>query len=161
MKTIYFVRHAKSSWKYDVIDHERPLKSRGITDAGLVSSYVAPKLIAPQKIFSSNATRALSTAEFFKKAWNISETDFSTHYDLYDFSGQQVLDFISDIDNALTTVMIVGHNHALTSIVNMLGDRVIDLVPTSGFVILQFETNSWKSLQNGSTLKTVFPRDLK
>lgn len=26
MKKLILVRHAKSSWEYDVIDHERPLK---------------------------------------------------------------------------------------------------------------------------------------
>ena len=29
MKTLILVRHAKSSWKYDLTDHERPLKKRG------------------------------------------------------------------------------------------------------------------------------------
>ena len=33
MKTLYIVRHAKSSWEYDSIeDIDRPLKKRGIKD---------------------------------------------------------------------------------------------------------------------------------
>ena len=39
MKTLYIVRHAKSSWEYDGIkDIDRPLKKRGINDAYLISS---------------------------------------------------------------------------------------------------------------------------
>ena len=38
MKTLYIVRHAKSSWEYpSVKDIDRPLKERGINDAYLIS----------------------------------------------------------------------------------------------------------------------------
>ena len=34
MKTLYLMRHAKSSWKDShLMDHERPLKKRGRKDA--------------------------------------------------------------------------------------------------------------------------------
>ncbi len=33
MKNLYLVRHAKSSWEYDLTDHERPLNKRGFKDA--------------------------------------------------------------------------------------------------------------------------------
>ena len=69
MKTLYMARHAKSSWEHDVIDHERPLKKRGNKDAKLVSKHVAPLVETPQLIVSSDATRALSTAMYFKKAF--------------------------------------------------------------------------------------------
>ena len=32
-RTLVLVRHAKSSWDYDVDDHERPLSARGRRDA--------------------------------------------------------------------------------------------------------------------------------
>ena len=38
MKTLYIVRHAKSSWAYDVKDIDRPLKKRGSDDASLISN---------------------------------------------------------------------------------------------------------------------------
>lgn len=37
MKNLILIRHAKSSWEHDVIDHERPLKDRGITDTNMIS----------------------------------------------------------------------------------------------------------------------------
>ena len=44
MKTLYIVRHAKSSWEYDGIkDIDRPLKKRGINDAYLVSTVLEKK----------------------------------------------------------------------------------------------------------------------
>jgi len=161
MKYIYMVRHAKSSWKHDVIDHERPLKSRGNNDAKLVSTHVKNSLPRPQKIISSDAKRASTTAEYFKNAWSIGDEDFSTSYEMYDFSGRQVMDTIAKLDNTLDLVMLVGHNHAFTSIANMLGSEYIDNFPTSGFVYLQFDVDSWDKVQTGKTVQTVFPRDLK
>jgi|SRR5690606_11083657 len=161
MKTLYLVRHAKSSWKHDVDDHKRPLKKRGESDGKLVSAKAKTEIDPPQKIISSDATRAFSTAQFFKNALNVSDANFETNHDLYDFSGQNVMRIIKSLDNSLDKVMLVGHNHAFTSVANMLGDQFIDNVPTCGFVMLQFEEKKWSDITTGKTVKTIFPRDLK
>ncbi len=161
MKTLYLVRHAKSSWKHDVDDHKRPLKERGQSDGQLVSNKVSKEIEPPQKIISSDATRAFSTAQFFKEALNISDANFEINHDLYDFSGQNVMRIIKALNNNLDSVMIVGHNHAFTSIANMLGNRYIENVPTCGFVMLRFDEKEWSEITTGKTVKTIFPRDLK
>jgi len=161
MKTLYLVRHAKSSWKHDVIDHKRPLKGRGKRDGALVSNYLKDEVKAPQKIITSDATRALETATYFKKAFAIDDLDFETNHGLYDFSGQQVMEIIKNLPKAVKRVMIVGHNHAFTSIANMLGNTYIDNVPTCGFVELRFEEDHWNDITTGKTIRTLFPRDLK
>lgn len=161
MKTLYMVRHAKSSWKHDVDDHKRPLKTRGENDGNLVSKKASSEIEPPQKIISSDATRALTTAQFFKEAWNIDDAHFETDHALYDFSGQDVIRIIKSLDNELERAMIVGHNHAFTSVVNMLGNKYIENVPTCGFVVLEFDENNWKDITTGRTVKTIFPRDLK
>ena len=161
MKTLYMVRHAKSSWKHDVDDHKRPLKKRGERDGKLVSEKVKAEIDPPQKMISSDATRAFSTAQFFKEALNISDANFEINHDLYDFSGQNVMRIIKSLTDDLDSVMIVGHNHAFTSVANMLGNRYIDNVPTCGFVMLQFNEKKWSNITTGKTVKTIFPRDLK
>lgn len=161
MKTLYMVRHAKSSWKYDVIDHQRPLKERGKNDCELVSEKMQADVPPPQKIVSSDAVRALSTAEHFKKAFKVSDADFSTNHDLYDFGGQNVMKVIKALDDTFDRIMIVGHNHAFTQIANMLGDQYFDNVPTCGFLMLEFDEAHWKDIKRGKVIKKVFPKDLK
>ena len=161
MKTLYMVRHAKSSWKYDVPDHQRPLKKRGHNDATLVSSSVFKDVKPPQKIISSDANRAQTTAQYFKDAFKVKDADFELNHDLYDFSGQNVMEIIKALDNSLERVMIVGHNHAFTSIANMLGSEYIDNLPTSGFVMIDFNEDSWADINTGQTRKLLFPRHLK
>ena len=155
------VRHAKSSWKHDVIDHQRPLKGRGKRDGKMVSADVKKKLVPPEKIISSDDVRALSTALYFKKAFDIEDVDFMTNNSLYDFSGRNVIDIIKNLNDGLERVMIVGHNHAFTSIANMLGNTYIDNVPTCGFVQLEFDVSSWNNVATCKTILTVFLYDLK
>lgn len=161
MKTLYLVRHAKSSWKHDVDDHKRPLKSRGERDGQMVSKKVAAIIETPQKMISSDATRALSTAQFFKEALKVEDANLETNHELYDFSGQNVMRMIKSLPDNLDKVMLVGHNHAFTSVANMLGNNYIDNVPTCGFVMLEFDEKKWSEITTGKTVKTIFPRDLK
>ena len=63
MKTLYIVRHAKSSWEYEGIkDIDRPLKKRGIDDAYLISTVLQKKVETPSVFVSSCANRALHTS---------------------------------------------------------------------------------------------------
>ena len=58
MKTLFIVRHAKSSWQYDGIkDIDRPLKKRGIDDAYLVSGVLQKKIETPAVFVSSCANK--------------------------------------------------------------------------------------------------------
>lgn len=161
MKNLILVRHAKSSWEFDVIDHERPLNSRGLEDANLVSKELAKEHLEVDKLASSDAFRAKHTAEIFIENLGIDSSIISFHYDLYDFAGYNLIDFIKSCEEGMDNLMIFGHNHAITDFVNTYGDQVIDNVPTSGFVKIQFDITHWKDLQKGKTIQTLFPRDLK
>ncbi|MFT4800814.1 MAG: phosphohistidine phosphatase [Flavobacteriaceae bacterium] len=161
MKTLYLLRHAKSSWEQPGDDHKRPLKGRGKKDALLVSEHTKSFIKPPEKIITSDATRAETTANYFKKSFNISDENFITNQSLYDFGGKKVLEVIKNISNYLDCVLIVGHNHALTSLANMLGDIDIDNIPTCGFVEIQFTIEKWEYANYGQTKNIIFPRDLK
>lgn len=161
MKQVILVRHAKSSWEYDVSDKERPLKQRGFKDAELVSIALKSQNISIDKIFSSPAKRALETGKIFLKTLQKSKNKLTINDDLYDFGGNNVIAFLKSLSDDVNNVMIFGHNHAFTSISNIFGNVYIDNVPTSGLVVIRFNTDSWSSIKNGTTELTIFPRDLK
>ncbi|SDH46903.1 SixA phosphatase family protein [Winogradskyella thalassocola] len=161
MKEILLVRHGKSSWEFDVIDYERPLKQRGIDDSNLVAKELAMKEEVSHMVFSSPANRALSTCKIFAKSLGIPKSRITIVEDLYDFDGRNVINFIKSLSNELNKVMIFGHNHAFTSISNIFGDRFIDNLPTSGLVKLTFDIEDWKDLKKGKTEFIIIPKDLK
>tara|TARA_R110002096_G_scaffold236941_2_gene427722 strand:+ start:596 stop:1081 length:486 start_codon:yes stop_codon:yes gene_type:complete len=161
MKQLILVRHAKSSWKHDVIDHERPLKNRGFNDAEIVSNYLKNSALNVDLVLSSDAMRAKTTAGIFISNLEINEEIFNLNHDLYDFSGENLVKTIKQCDDKITNLMVFGHNHAITAFVNTFGNTYINNVPTSGVVVIEFKINSWKNLNKGKTTKIVFPRDLK
>lgn len=161
MKEIIFVRHAKSSWEFDVSDRERPLKKRGISDSHLVSNYFKQYGFIPDAVFTSPAERARKTCKIFTENLDIFRNKIEIKEDIYDFGGSQLLNFIKSLDSSLDKVMIFGHNYAFTSIVNSYGSIFIDNVTTSGLVWIKFKTDSWKEIEKGTTVLTIFPRDLK
>ncbi|ULC58111.1 histidine phosphatase family protein [Flaviramulus sp. BrNp1-15] len=161
MKKLILVRHAKSSWEHDVIDHERPLNKRGVNDANLVSKKISKNDLKIDMVLSSDAMRAKTTADIFVANLNIDKTIFSLNHDLYDFAGNDLLRVIKSCDNSVNNLMVFGHNHAITGFVNTHGSISIDNVPTSGVTIIEFDIDNWKDLKKGKTTKTLFPRDLK
>ncbi len=161
MKNLILVRHGKSSWEYSVGDKDRPLLERGINDALLVSNKFHENRLDIDMIFSSPANRALHTAMIFCRQLYFPLDKFRTTEWLYDFSGDEVLQFVKDLDDNLKTVMIFGHNHAFTHIANSHGNSYIENVPTSGLVHLALNVDQWASIEKGVTKRTIFPKHLK
>lgn len=161
MKNLYLVRHAKSSWEYDLSDHERPLNKRGFKDANLVSKHLKGSLNLPDLVISSDAVRAKTTARIFVDNLGISDNIFTLNHKLYDFSGSDLREVIEDCDNSVDTLMVFGHNHAMTYFVNTYGNKPIGNVATSGFTHIELDIDSWKDLNKGVTIQTVFPKQLK
>ena len=161
MKILALMRHGKSSWEHEVSDRERPLKSRGVNDALLVSEAFRTKGFLPEIVLSSPANRALSTCKIFSIKNGIADEDIQIEERLYDFIGQDVINIVKSLDDRLESAIVFGHNHAFTSIANVFGSVYIDNLPTSGLVVIDFEVDSWKQIASGITRFTIFPRDLK
>lgn len=162
MKTLILIRHAKSSWKFDVIDHLRPLKKRGINDAILVSENLKNKQIKiPDLVLISDAKRAVETAEIFIKILDWKNLDCQLNHDLYDFSGEYAYRVITSCPDNVSTLVVFGHNPTLSILASQLGSEFIDSIPTSGVVEISFEVNSWEEIKSGITVQTLFPKDLK
>ncbi len=161
MKQLILVRHGKSSWDYNVDDKDRPLQERGIVDGHLVAAAFKGTDTAIDAIFSSPANRALHTCVIFMRELKFPFRKFELSNELYEFSGQGVMDFVKGLDDSLQSVMIFGHNNAFTNVANYFGNKTIDNVPTTGLVHLTFKTDSWAGLTDGTTARQIFPKQLK
>lgn len=161
MKKLILVRHGKSSWKEDLPDDQRPLKKRAYKDADLVLDAFSTFAEEQMMLWSSHAVRALTTAKIFKEKLNIPDARFEIKEELYTFNASQLMKVIKTCDDAVDTLMVFGHNPAMTSVVNKLGDQDFDNVPTTGLCMIEFKTNSWKDLNNGKTLLYLFPKNLR
>jgi phosphohistidine phosphatase len=161
MKKLILVRHGKSSWKEDLPDDERPLKKRAFKDAGLVLNAFSGFDFKPLKIWSSYATRALTTAKIFKKRLEVNDSEFSVKDELYTFDSNSLLKIIRECDDDIETLMVFGHNPAITGVVNKLGDQHFSNIPTTGLCVLEFEAEKWRDIKEGKTLLYLFPKNLR
>ncbi|NHM07486.1 histidine phosphatase family protein [Flavobacterium sp. CYK-4] len=161
MKNLILIRHAKSSWDSPTADIDRALESRGIKDAKLVAQHSLSFIPKAYKIFSSNARRASETAQIFAQQYNYPLHEISFRPELYTFDESRLEQIVRSFDNCYDSIILFGHNEAITNFVNKFGHAFTDNVPTSGFVFLQLDTDDWQQIQSGKTLKTIFPRDLK
>ncbi len=161
MKELILVRHGKSSWNYDVEDADRPLKERGIQDAHRVAKHLAPRLGGVDAVYSSPANRALHTCVILMRELGLPLGEIRVRKELYDFSGGAVRTFVQGLDDTLHKVMLFGHNHALTHLVNDWGNRYVDNLPTTGVAHLTFEVDRWQEVSYGKTQMIVFPKQLR
>jgi phosphohistidine phosphatase len=152
VKTLFIIRHAKSSWDASNIDDfERPLNDRGKRDAPRMGKRFKEKDIHPDLLLSSPAKRALSTAKRIAKELKYPKDDIKTDRRLYHADEETMLTVVRELKDNRNVVMIFSHNPGLTEFVNSLmnGELDIDNVPTCGVVAFQFNFDSWKDVDWG------------
>ena len=135
MKNVYFVRHAKSSWKdASLRDIERPLNSRGKRDAPFMAKLLKGKGVQADLIISSPANRALTTAKHFAKEMNLPDEKIDINNIVYGAYPEDVIKLVKNVADNVNTLMVFGHNPTFTSLVNRYTEDYIANVPTCGVV---------------------------
>lgn len=156
-KILYLARHAKSSWDdMRLSDFERPLNKRGERDAPMMAEILKAKGVTPQLILSSPALRAKRTAEIYHDViGGILQFDRR----IYEASPMSLLYLAQEALQDHDTLMIVGHNPALTELVNLLGDTPIYNLPTAAVVGLAFDDEIAPG--KGKTILYEYPQKYK
>lgn len=160
MKQLIVVRHAKSSWEFGFDDRKRPLAEKGISNCKKIGKRVKKYLPENLMIWSSPAVRAAQTAFLFCEHADLDSNKIIFKEDLYTFNESQLEKEIKKCENSVQNLILFGHNDAITNFVNKFGDKYIENVPTSGFLLLQFEEDHWENINRGRIIKAVFPKDI-
>lgn len=162
MKTLYIVRHAKSSWEYDGIeDIDRPLKKRGINDAHLMSKILSKEIDRPDVFVSSSANRALHTAVIFCENFEYPLSNLQIKRQLYSFSDGYLVKTVNALDDGFNSAIIFSHDHGINTFVNKFGNKPISHVTTCGVIGIKFDGKHWKNIKKGKTFMIEFPKNHK
>ena len=157
MKTLYLLRHAKSSWDDpELKDFERPLSDRGIADVPIMAGRFKTAHSDPDCMICSPANRAKSTARLFAKQIGFPGDDIISNPELYFAGTNMFLKAASLVDETCESAMLVGHNPAITDFVNLMAESDIDNIPTSGLVELSLPIESWSDVQLGEATLVNF-----
>ncbi|MBK8174728.1 MAG: histidine phosphatase family protein [Rhodospirillales bacterium] len=169
-KTLFLLRHAKSSWKETGLeDFDRSLNRRGRAAATAIGQYLAEANIAPAQILCSSAKRTRETLERVQGALT---TAVPTRFErgIYLAEAPALLRRIKRLSDSLASVMIVGHNPGLEILAEMLindGDESLRQAlaakfPTGSLCIIKADVVHWAEFKArcGQLVAFVCPRQL-
>lgn len=144
MKNLYIVRHAKSSWDFpELPDAERPLIEKGINNTKKIIKELNEKKITVGILVSSHTKRAYETSKLIATGINFPVEKIEVSNNVYQADRDEIFNIVFSQNDELDSLMIVGHNPALTQFANLFLEEKIDLLPTSGVISLSFETGKW------------------
>ncbi len=161
MKTLYILRHAKSSWdNADLSDFERPLNKRGQMAAPFMGGLMRGLGFEPYVILSSPAERAKSTTELVKKAGEF-DAEIRLDHRIYEASPNALRQIVAELDDAYRSAMIVGHNPGIEGFIRFLTGE-LEPMPTAALAVIDLNIDKWNDTNEWcGTLQTVIrPKDV-
>jgi len=160
MKTLFILRHAKSSWSEpDLADFDRPLNGRGTKAAPFMGKLMADMGYAPAIVLSSPAVRAKNTALLLKDAGGF---DAELRFDdrIYEASPQGLCQVVAELDDEYASAMLVGHNPGIEGFIRFLTARN-ESMPTAALAVIELDIDNWSEINDGrGELNRIFrPKD--
>jgi len=149
MKTLYLLRHAKSSWEDQGLkDFDRPLNKRGLKAAPRVGAYMLKEKIRPDIVLSSPALRAKQTTTIVCEAAGLSSLiNFDER--IYEAGVQQLLEIVAGFDDAGNTAMMVGHNPGFEEFLAALTGESHPM-PTAALACIKVKVEKWSEVAGGA-----------
>ena len=167
MKTVYLLRHAKSSWEDPSLDDaDRPLAPRGREAATRIAAHMRERGIAPQLVICSPALRARQTLEGLGDA--IGDARVEIEPTIYDAHESDLLEALRKVEPEVESTMMIGHNPSMERLALLLAaegtllDELRRKYPTGALATLTFDVADWGEVKAGDGELTEFvkPRDL-
>jgi len=163
MRTLVIMRHAKaeSSAPSDV---ERELTDRGHADASGAGAWLAAQGVRPDFALVSSAARTSQTWEDVAvgAGWDLQLAELDDG--LYAASTEAALDLLRAVDPAYETVVLIGHNPTVSSLVQLLddgtgdeeaGNEIVMGYPTSAVTVFSYD-GDWSDLDEADAAVVSF-----
>lgn len=170
MRTLYLLRHAKSSWEDSSLrDHDRPLAPRGRRAAPAMGRAMRDGRMIPELVLCSTAVRTRDT-------WGLVAPflgdDIPVEYDraLYGAGAATLLALVRGLPDDTLRVLLLGHNPGIGELAASLVadgppqevDRMVRKFPTGALAVLHTAATRWSRMAPGrcTLARFIRPRDL-
>ncbi len=148
VKTLVVMRHAKAE-QSGASDAERQLTDRGLLDATEAGQWLAGRGVEPELALVSSAVRTVQTWDAANEGggWDLEGTLEDA---LYEAGTESALDLVRAVDEAISTLVVVGHNPTMASLAALLDDNEITLgFPTSAMAVFSYD-GKWEDVDEAS-----------
>ena len=161
MRTLYLLRHAKSSWKDETLrDFDRPLKGRGRRAAEQMGQVLAEEKLKSPLVISSPAVRARETTELVLESGGFKlEPRFDER--IYEADVRTLLEVAQSVPDSSDTAILVGHNPGFENLLSYFTGENRHM-PTCALAKIEFDAVSWSEVaeETGRLELFVRPKDL-
>jgi len=142
MRTLYLLRHAKSSWKdSSQADFERPLAHRGRKACEIVARLIQDRGLEFDLVLCSTAIRARETIDLVSKYAKL-RTELRFDERIYEATVAQLVEVISEVDNDRKSVLLVGHNPGFEDLVHLFSWADYRF-PTASLAKIKLKISKW------------------
>ena len=172
MKYLLLMRHGKSEsndpGKEDI---DRALTTHGLNDSISIANWIKENALLPEIALISSARRTQETWDAMRRVIGKNTSEVKQD-ELYLASPSDILEQISNIDDAVKIVLLIGHNPGIDSLAMhlIIGDS-LDITQeklNEGFsagALAAFELNNenWTDIKSTNTklIKFIRPRELE
>ncbi|MCL6523506.1 MAG: histidine phosphatase family protein [Thermoflavifilum sp.] len=149
MKTLLLIRYAKADWPNgepppQASDRDRPLTTKGESDARQMAKRVQQLKAVPELLISSPVLRAATTARIMADEWQYPEDRILWQSRLYQAELTDFIETITAQPDTYKSLALVSHNPGITFFANALTTYNIQHIPTCGVIAFHVQTNEWK-----------------
>lgn len=157
-RTLVLMRHGKSGYPEGVADHDRPLAERGEIEAALAGDWLRAEQPPIDTVLCSTSVRTRQTLA----ATGIdAPTQFLER--LYGAYPAEILTDISEVDESVRTLLVIGHAPGMPSTaLDLAGNpdsadarAIREKFPTSALAVLSVE-GDWADLTSGAASLVTF-----
>jgi len=150
MKTLYIVRHAKSSWnENNVTDYDRSLNERGRKDIKTMGERLSKRKVVVDKVLGSASKRTSATARGLNKFIGLDSDNIELHSELYHSGVSVMLHQVCRTNDKYNHLMLVSHNPGVSEFCNYLTE-VEFYFPTLAIAKVVFEADSWREISKST-----------
>lgn len=155
MKYLTLVRHAKSSWDdRSLKDHDRPLNERGRKHAPMMGRFIARTYLGtngvpavlpqPDRLISSTALRAVTTAQLMQPELGVGSEIIALEPRAYLAEPKTLLQIVREFPDSWNHAMIFGHNPGISQFSEDLLKRdLLEEMPTCAAVLMELPWDAW------------------
>ena len=162
MLRLTLVRHAKSSWDDPAAsDFERPLNARGKRDAPVMALRVSALRRLPDRVVSSPALRAISTARVFADRLGVADDDIVLDRRIYDASRHTLIEVLRSLPVDSRHAILFGHNPGFSELAKWLATCPFDDMPTCAVASFELQVAEWREVGAGCgrLARYFYPKD--
>ncbi|RDC62626.1 SixA phosphatase family protein [Adhaeribacter pallidiroseus] len=144
---LFICRHAQAqNPTFNQPDFERQLTPQGIKEAERAGDWLQQLAVKPNLVVCSKAQRTRSTASIIATTLAYNQNKIVADVSLYNASEAQILNFIAQVNQEITTLVLVGHNPGVSGVVSTLSGTFQGNVPTGSVHHLSFECAGWEAI---------------